>query len=136
MIHRIAGRDNLFQFSYFSRWELKSIVIKWLVQGPTAGDWRGWDDRLVFSLLLCQCWLHYTWLQNDPHIWKEELGNSLPNASLSKKTLSKLKLMLYSILSPTSCSRDCLSVPISLPAPLTSAQAPSSPPSWLDSLQF
>lgn len=95
LIHRIAARDNLFQLSYFSRRELRSIGVKRLVQGPTAGDWRGWDDRLFFSLLLSQCWFYYTCLRNNPHIWKRELGNSLSNTSLSNESLADWNLHLF-----------------------------------------
>lgn len=49
-IHKISGRDSLCHL-FFQMRKLRSIEVKWLVQGPTAGDWRDWDDRLVSSLL-------------------------------------------------------------------------------------
>lgn len=74
LIHGIAGKDSPFQlFYFFLMRKLRSIEIKWLVQGPTAGAWRGCHDRLVSSLL---SWFCHTWLQSSPHTWKREQRNS------------------------------------------------------------
>lgn len=71
-----------------------SFEVKWLVQGPTAGDWQGRDNRL-FSSLLSQGWFHYIWLQNKPPTSRQ--GNR--GAQITKTSLCndcyQMKLTLH-----------------------------------------
>lgn len=100
-----------------------SFEVKWLVQGPTAGDWQGRDNRL-FSSLLSQGWFHSIWLQNNPptsrqgnrgaQITKTSLCNDCDQMKLTlhvNVTLRNLcRLLLISPLDPTCPSHLCFPI--------------------------